>query len=298
MLSNWCRVDWDAHYTGDPASEDDADSVLIFCKLDSTVHYYAEIQLLLEYLTRLYTLVWQIDTDDMLVQNSILHFCTLISVLHNEHRLPFMWVIPSNLVYFALFSPNALVISRMCGVLVNYRHEIDALRSRGGSAEVNLRLPHGDGLAAVSTLNHYIWNFCNCLWLDQALLPPGEEVPFRLDFPEETAAILRRKYGTRVQSALSVTGGVAFAPYLSDFLSNHQSSSHQTNGHGAATQQHAELDAKDRVLYLEFLRDCGLDGLFRFITTFTNAGRAPSADARRKAAHTTSTSGSNNSNMD
>jgi len=81
MLSNWCRVDWDAHYTGDPASEDDADSVLIFCKLDSTVHYYAEIQLLLEYLTRLYTLVWQIDTDDMLVQNSILHFCTLVCSL-------------------------------------------------------------------------------------------------------------------------------------------------------------------------------------------------------------------------
>jgi hypothetical protein len=30
--------------------------------------------------------------------------------------------------------------------------------------------------------------------------------------------VLRRKYGARVGSALSVTGGVAFAPYLSDFL--------------------------------------------------------------------------------
>jgi hypothetical protein len=118
--------------------------------------------------------------------------------MHTRHRIPFMWVVPSGLVYFALFSPNALVISRMCAILVNYRREIDALRS---SADCTyLRLPHGNGLAEVPRLNEFIWNYCTCLWLDQAL--QAGECAYRLDFPE---FVLRHATPTSSSSSFSQT---------------------------------------------------------------------------------------------
>jgi hypothetical protein len=81
MLTGWFRVDWVAHYGG---SDNDPDCVLVFGKLDPTVHYYAEMQLLLVHLGRLYTLLWQIDTDDMLIQNSILHFYQVVRMMWCE----------------------------------------------------------------------------------------------------------------------------------------------------------------------------------------------------------------------
>jgi len=114
-----------------------------------------------------------------------------------------------------------------------------------------------------SVFNCFIWDICSVIWR-QTSLPsvdtnrPDEARTMSIlftDLQPETLAFLNTK-ARSVTKALSITHSAAFAGFVADFL-----------------EQHTEVDCRDnikgrvKVKYLDYLKQRGLTGLWRFLTT-------------------------------
>jgi hypothetical protein len=67
----------------------------------------------------------------------------------------------------------AMAISRICGILANYKAEFEHLKESGGT---KIQLTFSNGMKKISLLNVYIWTLCSSLWRNKLLIEESGEV--------------------------------------------------------------------------------------------------------------------------
>ncbi|XP_038050273.1 centromere protein I-like [Patiria miniata] len=212
------------------------------------------IQELTEYVDRISTLALLIEKDHVLLMHYVLEFFELVSCLHLRYGVPFVYVPSSGSFYRALFSSNAMVCSRLCKIICNYKDEFQALKKMV-SIEDSDSLFTSNMRDGIQLLNQYILDLSNALWRNKAFLSGNKTKVF--DIPVTALQTTGVKH---INEAFSIHLHMAMLPFANSFLE-------QTQPEGKKVHP-SLIRSSERDAYLEFLKRERLDGVVAFINTF------------------------------
>ncbi|KAJ1983975.1 hypothetical protein H4R34_000935 [Dimargaris verticillata] len=206
-------------------------------------------------------------------------------------------VIPSYTTLHQLFfSGVGATVSRLMGVIANYRLALDTVDLTHGSTPQNTRPTYVRNISVqdVARFNTLLLDTCHCLWTNNAFKPPGTQST-AFDLPSEFIAHIQTIPSTKgFKAAFSILNGLGFFTHLWQFLGQAMAAPESTLTHALPFAQRLtseefkrishQLHGYDtmsefRLAYLDSLRQQGYHGLCRFIrlTMLSHAKRSDKA---------------------
>eukprot|EP00898_Chlorokybus_atmophyticus_P001646 jgi/Chlat1/2482/Chrsp175S00137 len=265
MLRSWLRYDWKQVAVvslpgGAAALEATAPFEVwlhhhhIFGAIPGGVNYYTLLQEVIHYVDSLGSHALGSTNAELVVLDSMLNFYEVVSVIASKHSVPFTRIPSETLVYRSLLYPLPLHVSRMAGILAQYKTEFAHLK---GTKDPVLENKYGfsNGLEHIVGFNGFVLDFCNALWRQRIL--GAEESTVCFELPDEVLRKLWEK-DEQLHRRLSITHSVAFAPFAHAY---------------ARRKAVAVADVRDdlKVEYLSFLANQGMEGLQRFLCCFVSS---------------------------
>ena len=227
----------------------------------------------------------------------------VVSGFHREHQMPYAIVPSARHLQHCILAPCPLVTSALCGMLLLYRDEIEALRAsstRGTSID--------NGLSQITQYNAVILDVCNALWRQRAFTPAaaadedGEGEPKQarakgsatfLAFPKPHIEALAKELGAFqaqgesnaevglyvLRRTLSITWGAPWQGHVRAFLSANKVAVDASEGDAAGARAVAVARALEdvavKIAYLNHLKEQGLVGLHAFMHAFLSSLAKP-----------------------
>jgi len=237
----------------------------IFAKrLSTKVDHYRTIYEYIKYLDQLGALALVAENDHPLIQHHVLELWEEVSRMHTHYQFPFSVPPSPEVVYRLFYSPNPMAVDRICGIVAQYKEEFTQLKKSVGT-NYPMQLTFNRGSEKVKYINSYIWDFCSALWRCRILTLEGGEVA-----PKETMGLdpsviqyLRSQNSPDdISRTLSIAQSVTFGTLGYSFLRNVK---HVDEDGGAL---HPRLIRDDLISFVDYLKEKGCSGLYRFLYTF------------------------------
>eukprot|EP00698_Gefionella_okellyi_P002010 TRINITY_DN11897_c0_g1_i1.p1 TRINITY_DN11897_c0_g1~~TRINITY_DN11897_c0_g1_i1.p1 ORF type:complete len:495 (+),score=93.60 TRINITY_DN11897_c0_g1_i1:25-1485(+) len=208
---------------------------------------------LIKHVNQMCTIALQVENNHTLVHHAALSFYELIGSIGTVFAMPFVRPPPASAIYRGLLSTTAIPVSRMCGLLVQYKSEFERIKAVHTTSPGDL-VP-GNGLDYIREFNVFITDFCDALYKSSLFRTTSADS--LLSVPED---VLSRVPIAHKMSALAPSQSVVFGATARRFLEEDES---------LAGQMLTPVLMKDRRLqYLEYLRLQGYEGLHKFLFTF------------------------------
>jgi len=229
-------------------------------EISEGVDYYKIIFEFVKFVDQLATLALEVEADNAIIEHAVCSFYEMVCCLNRKYQLPFVFPPSSGIVYRSLFSINAMAVSRMCGILSQFKPELDSLRQQKQLEGSTVIVSFSDGLEKIKLLNSYIWSYCCALWRNKVFhtLMPTD----CLNLPPEI--ISRLKFPT-ISSCLSLSHSPAFSSLAWEYLKGIE----RVMESPETVILRPEMIKDDaRIFYIEFLKGRGLEGIHIFLYTF------------------------------
>ncbi|XP_048747488.2 centromere protein I-like [Ostrea edulis] len=120
---------------------------------------------LIQYVDRLVSVGLSLDNNHSLLLHFTLTFNEMVSVMHTQYGLPFVYL-PSRHVIRALLTDNAMGPARVCGVINSYKKNCQKLKEDSVSSEIDI--PAYCKKETIHSLNVLILDLCDTLWRRRA----------------------------------------------------------------------------------------------------------------------------------
>ncbi|XP_071839380.1 centromere protein I-like isoform X1 [Apostichopus japonicus] len=193
------------------------------------------------------------EKDHILLFHHILTFYEMVSKLRCRYQTPYVCIPSAGIVYRALLSTNAVVISRMCNIMCNYHKEFSSWKEASAVGDV-----WKGTRSLIPPFNQYVLDFSNILWRNKAFKETQRVAdPFLSVVPNEA---VERTLVDGPNDGLSVLRHVGLLGYAYQFLKETQPEHKKL--HPNLIQPH------NRDLYLDYLQKQRLDGILAFIHTY------------------------------
>ncbi|KAI8342560.1 Mis6-domain-containing protein [Chlamydoabsidia padenii] len=167
-LKNWALLDWYRHAErrNNLQGEDVGDAVdsivWLFQGLSFNIDYFTVMQQLIYHVDRLCVQGLVMEEDHPILQHASLSFFEFTASMSLQHDIPSIVIPAASLVYRSFFSPNAMVVSRICGILHKYKLSFE---NNDRQAE-DWMDKHSEEY--LGHFNAYVLDICNCLWRNLA----------------------------------------------------------------------------------------------------------------------------------
>ncbi|KAI8097038.1 Mis6-domain-containing protein [Halteromyces radiatus] len=167
-LTNWALLDWRRHSerrqtTSNEDNKDEMDNIAwLFQGLSFNIDYFGVMQQMIYHVDRLCVQGLVLEQDHPILQHASLSFFEFISTISLHHDIPTIILPAASLVYRSFFSSNAMAISRICGILHNYKLSFEDNDRKGG----DWMDKHSEEY--LDHFNTYVLDICNCLWRNLA----------------------------------------------------------------------------------------------------------------------------------
>ncbi|SAL95068.1 hypothetical protein [Absidia glauca] len=279
-LKNWALLDWYRHaerkkHFADESEEDTMDSIAwLFQGISFNTDYFAVMQQMIYHVDRLCVQGLVLEQDHPILQHVSLSFFEFTASMSLQHDIPSIVLPAASLVYRSFFSPNATVVSRICGILHKYKLSFE---SNDRQAEDWMDKHSEDYL---DHFNTYVLDICNCLWRNLAFdHREGSSSTFALS-PDIIAFFHKRcdERGDSLNLLFSLTHSSAFVGFSKQFMKI------KTEELGLQSQPEDLITVESvkalvniegepmsymdyRVDYLDYLNDLGFRGVYDLLYT-------------------------------
>ncbi|XP_070539280.1 centromere protein I-like [Ptychodera flava] len=103
-----------------------------------------------------------VEGSNSLLLHHSLAFYELVSKIHTVYNFPYVCLPSEGIALRAMYSSDAMVLSRICQLLCNYKKEIDHLKTLQDDEHATA------SMAIIPQMNSYILHLCNLLWRGKA----------------------------------------------------------------------------------------------------------------------------------
>ncbi|CEP08174.1 hypothetical protein [Parasitella parasitica] len=170
LLNNWALLNWNRHAKLSEQGESSIDHVTTaFGVLSFDVNYFNTIQKLVEHVDRMCVMGLLAEDDHPLLQHAGLTFFELVSKISVQDNIPDVIIPAATFVHRNFYSPSAMAVSRVCGILYQYKiafEENDKKTEDWMSKHTPEYLNH---------FNTYLMDVCNSLWKNIGLSKVKDE---------------------------------------------------------------------------------------------------------------------------
>ncbi|KAG0348256.1 hypothetical protein BG004_005575 [Podila humilis] len=310
LLTRWAQIKWSTCLKlGDdprPFVEGSNDLRRLFSVLSPEVDYMESIRAFIHHVDSLSIAALEVENDHVSVQHGVLSFFDVTSTLTSSYNLPLAVVIPdSAVVYRTFLSDSAMAVSRICGIVHQYKQAFETfeqdLQDQYESlvqALVESKLAEGEPVDEedlpqpppmkvkgydrdyVVLFNSFVMDICNFIWRNRAFNKIDKNARgFLLD--DQVIAHVKTVCtdgGLHLNSMLSVTHSMAFSGFSARFVKSLESEEQiPSSKHlkGAPTVAILKQSAAEgglampydelRVRYLDNLEQAGCKGTLEFL---------------------------------
>lgn len=269
-LKNWALLDWRGHtrmMKTPTVQGDDIDRITcMFEGLSFDIDYFGMIQKFVEHVDRICVMGLLTENDHPLMQHAALSFFELVAAIPLKHDVPEIIMPAANLVNRCFFASNAMAVSRICGIIKQYK---DAYIENEEKSEDWMSRHSSEYL---KHFNVYTTDLCNSLWRNMSfskLSGSGFEVT---DEVIKELGELCEKRGEELKMTFSITHSGALAGYSKRFMRELEKEQTALIHHtepvtldylkALGEQGGIKLNYLEyRVAYLNYLNDMGLKGI-------------------------------------
>ncbi|KAF9434135.1 hypothetical protein BGZ76_008508 [Entomortierella beljakovae] len=308
LLQHWAQIRWmDYLELGKTSllSEKGAKGLRrLFSELSSNVDYMQTMRAFMTYIDGISCFALEAENNHVAVQHGVLSFFDLASTLTGTYNLPLAVVIPEPaIVYHCFLSDSGMPISRICGIIYQYKQAFEAfeqeqqlqydllvqsqMSSQDASGNNHESIPApapievpGYSRDYVILFNSFVMDICNFLWRNRAYNKTDKNAQgFHINQP--TISKIKQicmEGGLSMSNMLSMTHSTALSGYSSRFLKKLE----DLQNVPAEKQLKApvsSLSLKDmaskgglnitfddyRIQYLDYLEQKGFDGISQFL---------------------------------
>ncbi|KAF9103995.1 hypothetical protein BGX27_010277 [Mortierella sp. AM989] len=276
----------------------------LFSELAPNVDYMKTIRAFIGHVDNISAVALEIEHDHIAVQHGVLSFFDLASTLTGSYNLPLAVVIPdSTIVYRCFLSDSGMSISRVCGIIYQYKQAFEAfeqeqqlqydllvqsqmssqdMASNGQDAPpapAPLEVP-GYSREYVILFNSFVMDICNFLWRNRAFNRTDKNAQGFLMGQPTTAHVKQVcvDAGLSMNNMLSMTHSIALSGYSARFLKSlevqQNVSLEKRLKAPASTPALKDMVAKGglnmsfddyRIQYLDYLEQKGFEGISQFL---------------------------------
>ncbi|KAF9911910.1 hypothetical protein EC991_001814 [Linnemannia zychae] len=306
LIQRWAQFKWKDYLEigKDPRLSKHGSEQLrsLFSHLSPNVDYMQSIRSFIRHVDSISGVALEVEHDHVAVQHAVLSFFDFASNLTKKNSIPIAVIIPEAAVIYRCFlSDSAMAISRICGIVYQYKLAYEAfeeeqqlqyellvqsqLASQGGDDEAMTTLPEplevpGYTREYVVQFNSFVMDICNFLWRNRAFNKVDKNAKgFQMD--QETIAHTKQvcaDSGLSMNNMLSVTHSMAFSGFSARFLKSLE----ERDEVPLEKQLMAPASAKAlkdmsangglnltfddyRIQYLDHLEEKGFEGISRFL---------------------------------
>ncbi|KAG0287595.1 hypothetical protein BGZ96_008489 [Linnemannia gamsii] len=305
LVQNWAQVKWkDFLELGkDPLLSKQGSEELrrLFSELAPNVDYMQSIRAFVKHVDSVSGVALEMERDHIAVQHAVLSFFDFTSNL-TKNSIPIAVIIPeAAIIYRCFLSDSAMAISRICGIVYQYKQAYEAfedeqqlqyeilvqsqIASQGGEGETSAILPAplevpGYTREYVVQFNSFVMDICNFLWRNRAFNKVDKNAKgFQMD--QETIAHTKQvcvDSGLSMNNMLSITHSTAFSGYSARFLKSLEEQSNipvdKRLKAPASAKALKDMSANGglnltfdeyRIQYLDHLEGRGFEGISQFL---------------------------------
>ncbi|KAF9931628.1 hypothetical protein FBU30_009804 [Linnemannia zychae] len=245
LLQKWSQFKWKDYLEigKDPQLSVQGSKNLgrLFSEIPRNVDYMQSIRAFIKYVDNISGVALEIERDHIAVQHAVLSFFDLTSNLTKKNNLPIAVIIPeASIIYRCFLSDSAMAISRICGIIYQYKQAYEAFEEEQqlqyeilvqsqiasqNEKEASATLPAplevpGYTREYVVQFNSFVMDICNFLWRNRAFNKADKNSKgFQMD--QETIAYAKQvcvDSGLNMNNMLSITHSTAFSGYSARFL--------------------------------------------------------------------------------
>eukprot|EP00999_Lentomonas_sp_LEN2_P000115 NODE_110_length_2276_cov_80.258260_g87_i0.p1 GENE.NODE_110_length_2276_cov_80.258260_g87_i0~~NODE_110_length_2276_cov_80.258260_g87_i0.p1 ORF type:complete len:678 (+),score=98.58 NODE_110_length_2276_cov_80.258260_g87_i0:65-2035(+) len=266
LVENWASKDWKAYYN----DQSETSPKFELLAPDDGVDHFLSLYKFIKHVDKLCTLGLQLESDHPIMQHATLEFFEMVVQLVTRFGLPFLIIPSPAIVYRCAFSSNAFAVSRICGIISQYKPAVQVLKgtSENGSGHVYFdgltKSRVKNGLENLDTLNTYICDLKNALWSAKIYRPSEKENTLCFAFPD-AVKIQLEKYQDRDYS-FSIMFSTPFLGWTKKHLSVPPVSG--VTGPKALKKETGFSYSKERAEFLQQLKSIGLTGIYDFLSSF------------------------------
>ncbi|KAF9173306.1 hypothetical protein BGX20_003568 [Mortierella sp. AD010] len=275
----------------------------VFSKLAPNVDYMKTIRAFIRHVDNISGVALEIERNHIAVQHGVLSFFDLASSLTKTYKLPLVVVIPDSfIVYRCFLSDSGMSISRLCGILYQYKQAFEAfeleqqlqydllVQSQMSSQEMTsdgqapsvpkpVDIP-GYSREYVILFNSFVMDVCNLLWRNRAFNKTDKNAQ---GFLVDSHTIAQTKQicvdgGLSINNMFSVTHSSVMSGYSARFLKSLEDQQNIPADKRliapASVPALKDMVARGglnitfedyRVQYLDYLEQKGFDGVTQFL---------------------------------
>jgi hypothetical protein len=115
-----------------------------------------------------------LEQEDATLRHATLSFFETVSLIYLELDYPEIIIPSPAFVYRHFFSKDVSAISRVCGIVSNYKKAFEYNEEEG--TEQQFKVPEQQ----IALFNGYMADICNSIWLDKAFAKGDNNLRFQL----------------------------------------------------------------------------------------------------------------------
>ncbi|KAG0250868.1 hypothetical protein BG011_008026 [Mortierella polycephala] len=277
----------------------------LFSKLAPNVDYMQSIREFIKHVDRISGVALEMEQDHIAIQHGVLSFFDLVSTFTEAYKLPLAVIIPdSTTVYRCFLSDSGMAVSRICGVVYQYKQAFEAFEHEQQlqyellvQSQLSNKDDAGDGPGKTPNLpppievpgysreyvvlfNSFVMDICNFLWRNRAFNKSDKNAR---GFLMDQHAIGHAKQicmggGLSMNNMLSLTHSLAMSGYSARFLRSLEERDsvpvERRLKAPASAPALKDMVAKGglnmtfeeyRIQYLDFLEQKGFQGISQFL---------------------------------
>ncbi|KAF9402909.1 hypothetical protein BGX21_008102 [Mortierella sp. AD011] len=307
LLQHWAQIKWKDYLEIGRAALLSKKGVeglrRVFSKLAPNVDYMKTIRAFIRHVDNISGVALEIERNHIAVQHGVLSFFDLASSLTKTYKLPLVVVIPDSfIVYRCFLSDSGMSISRLCGILYQYKQAFEAfeleqqlqydllVQSQMSSQEMTsdgqapsvpkpVDIP-GYSREYVILFNSFVMDVCNLLWRNRAFNKTDKNAQ---GFLVDSHTIAQTKQicvdgGLSINNMFSVTHSSVMSGYSARFLKSLEDQQNIPADKRliapASVPALKDMVARGglnitfedyRVQYLDYLEQKGFDGVTQFL---------------------------------
>ncbi|KAG0281418.1 hypothetical protein BGZ95_003818 [Linnemannia exigua] len=246
LVQHWAQFKWKDYLEigKDPRLSKQGSEELrrLFSELSPNVDYMQSVRVFIRHVDSISGVALEMEQDHVAVQHAVLSFFDFASNLTKKNNIPIAVIIPeAAIIYRCFLSDSAMAISRICGIVYQYKQAYEAfeeeqqlqyellvqsqMTSQSGDAETMTTLPAplevpGYTREYVVQFNSFVMDICNFLWRNRAFNKADKNAK---GFQMEPETIAHTKQvcmdsGLSMNNMLSVTHSTAFSGFSARFL--------------------------------------------------------------------------------
>ncbi|KAF8927251.1 hypothetical protein BGZ58_010535 [Dissophora ornata] len=279
LLQRWAQLKWKDYLElgkNPRLSRDGLEGLRrLFSKLAPNVDYMMTIRMFISHVNSISGVALEIEHDHLAVQHGVLSFFDFAPYLTLQFKVPLALIIPdSTIVYRCFLSDSGMAVSRICGVVYQYKQAFEAFEHDRElqyemlvHSQLSSQIEEGDEGAAlpappimpiipgysrdyVILFNSFVMDICNFLWRSRAFNKSDKNAR---GFLMNQSTIARTKQNLEEQSHVPV-GKRLRAPVSPPALKD-------MSAKGGLDISFEEY----RLQYLDHLEQNGFEGIAQFL---------------------------------